>query len=230
MVLLLFGPPGAGKGTQSRLLVERLGIPAISTGDILRGECRAGTDLGKMAATTLAVGGLVSDELVDRLVADRIGHRDCARGFLLDGYPRTTAQARSFSSPSRARGLPEPVIVQLDVDERVLIERLSARRQCPRCQHVYNLKSQPPRIAGRCDRDEAELIIREDDREHTIRQRFRAHWEQTQPVLEFYKTARLVRVDGMSRPEHITKTIEEAVIPRSAPRLRIFDADAADGI
>jgi len=214
MILILFGPPGAGKGTQSRFLAERLGIPAISTGDMLRAESKAGTELGKMASTILASGGLVSDELVDQLVAGRIARRDCVRGFLLDGYPRTPAQACSFSNLSRARQLPEPLIVQLDVDEQVLIERLSARRQCPRCQRVYNLNSQPPRTAGRCDRDDGDLMVRDDDREPTIRQRLRAYREQTQPVLEYYQTARLVRVDSMAPPEQVTKSIEEAVMAR----------------
>jgi len=179
MILLLFGPPGSGKGTQSRVLAERFGISAISTGEMLRAESRAGSELGTIAAGVLASGGLVSDELVDSLVARRIGRRDCAGGFLLDGYPRTTVQARSISSLSRVRGLPEPVIVAVGSGRAGVVEPLSARLQCLRCQHVYNLNSQPPRTDGRCDRDGAELTVRGDDRADAIRQRLWAHREQT---------------------------------------------------
>jgi len=227
MIILLFGPPGSGKGTQSKMLAERLGVPAISTGDMLRAASRADTELGRMAAHVLASGRLVSDELVDNFVADRIGRLDCARGFLLDGYPRTTAQARSFSTLTLARGLPEPMIARLEVDEKMLIERLSTRLQCPRCQHVYNLNSQRPRITGRCDRDDVELVVREDDCEHPIRQRLRAYREETQPVLEYYKTARIITVDGTAPPEQVTKAIEEAVLPSYNPWRGILGGDSA---
>src|ERR1035437_3592112 len=133
VILLLFGPPGCGKGTQAEYLAERLHIPAISTGEMFRAECKAGTELGKAACSILSSGGLVSDELVNGIVANRIARADCRDGFLLDGYPRTVPQAIHLSGVLRERGLPEPVVIHLDVADEALVTRLTARRQCPQC-------------------------------------------------------------------------------------------------
>ena len=190
---------------------QRFGIPAISTGEMFRAECKAGTELGKMACTILSAGGLVSDEIVDRIVAGRIARPDCARGFLLDGYPRTAPQAQTFAALLRERGLPDPVVVHLDVPDSVLMTRLTARRQCPRCKHIYNLISQPPQTAGRCDADGAELITREDDREQVIRERLHAYQEQTGPILKYYSAGLVHKVDAAATPDHVAKEIEQAI-------------------
>src|SRR5262249_37005787 len=165
----LFGPPGCGKGTQAGFIANRFGVPAISTGEMFRAECKAGTDLGKQACTILAAGGLVGDEIVNSMVANRIAKSDCASGFLLDGYPRTVPQADFLASLLKNRGLPNPTVISMDVPGEALIERLTARRQCPQCKRIYNLLSQPPRSEDVCDDDGAVLFCREDDREEVIR-------------------------------------------------------------
>jgi adenylate kinase len=211
MIFLLFGPPGCGKGTQSTALAERFGIPAISTGEVFRAEIKAGTPLGKMAASIMAAGGLVGDDIVDGIVANRIAQPDCARGFLLDGYPRTVPQAEAFTAVLRQRGLPDPVVIHLDVADSVLVARLTARRQCPQCKRIYNVISQPPRTEGRCDDDGAELTARADDREQVIRQRLQAYNEQTGPILKYYGPGQVRKVDGSAAPEQVAKAIAEAV-------------------
>jgi adenylate kinase len=211
MIFLLFGPPGCGKGTQSTALAERFGIPAISTGEVFRAEIKAGTPLGKMAASIMAAGGLVGDDIVDGIVANRIAQPDCARGFLLDGYPRTVPQAEAFTAVLRQRGLPDPVVIHLDVADSVLVARLTARRQCPKCKRIYNVISQPPRTEGRCDDDGAELTTRADDQEQVIRQRLQAYNEQTGPILKYYGPGQVRKVDGAAPPDQVAKAIAEAV-------------------
>jgi adenylate kinase len=211
VILLLFGPPGCGKGTQSTALAARCGIPAISTGEVFRAEIKAGTPLGKMASSIMAAGGLVSDDIVNGIVANRIAQPDCAGGFLLDGYPRTVPQAKMFAALLRERGLSEPVVIHLDVADSVLVGRLTARRQCPQCKRIYNLNSQPPRVAERCDDDGAALLTREDDKEEVIRQRLHAYEQQTGPILNFYGPALVRKVDGAAPPEQVEKAIAEAV-------------------
>ena len=211
MILLLFGPPGCGKGTQSAWLAARFGIPAVSTGEVFRAEIKAGTPLGKTASAIMAEGGLVGDDIVNGIVANRIAQPDCAGGFLLDGYPRTVPQAEVFAALLRDRGLPDPVVIHLDVADAVLIERLTARRQCPQCKRIYNLISQPPRDAERCDDDGALLLTREDDKEAVIRQRLQAYEEQTGPILNYYGPALVRKVDGAAPPEQVAKAIAEAV-------------------
>jgi adenylate kinase len=210
LIILLFGPPGCGKGTQAAFLAERLQVPAISTGEMFRAEHNAGTELGKIVCAMLAKGELVGDDIVNKIVANRIFRPDCANGFLLDGYPRTVQQAWYLSSLLRDRGLPDPVVLHLDVADEALVGRLTARRQCPKCHHIYNLQSQPPQVAGICDADGAELISREDDREEVIRRRLEAYQKQTGPVLEFF-THRVRTVDGSLKPEEVSRAIELAL-------------------
>ena len=212
MILLLFGPPGCGKGTQAAHLAERFRMPAISTGEIFRAECKAGTELGRLACTIMSSGGLVGDDIVNGMVAARIARPDCAGGFLLDGYPRTVPQAEQFAAMLRQRGLPDPAVIHLEVAEDALVARLTARRQCPKCLRIYNVMWQPPRQAGRCDDDGEELIAREDDREAVIRQRLAAYRELTGPVLGWYGTAAVRTVDGGLPPEEVTRAIEAAVL------------------
>ncbi len=220
MVLLLFGPPGCGKGTQAAFLSERLAIPAISTGEILREEVHAGTPLGKVVSDLLAKGELIGDSLVNDIVASRIARPDCARGFLLDGYPRTVAQAMNFSTLLQRNGLPDPLVLHLDVPDDALVERLGARRQCPVCHRIYNLLSQPPRAEGVCDADGASLVRREDDQESVIRHRLQAYREVSNPVLKWYGNASVRRVDGAAPPQAVASALEMLVrqsVPHVAP-------------
>jgi adenylate kinase len=212
LILLLFGPPGCGKGTQAVYLAERFHIPAISTGEMFRAERQAGTELGKRASAIMAQGGLVGDDIVDAMVASRISKPDCANGFLLDGYPRTVPQAIEFSALLKQRGLPNPVVIHLDVPDDLLVARLTARRQCPQCKRIYNLLSQPPKVAGQCDDDGAALMAREDDQEAVIRQRLRAYHELTGPILQWYGAAAVNSVEGGMLPDQVARAIEQVVV------------------
>jgi len=211
LILLLFGPPGCGKGTQAAFLAERFHIPAISTGEVFRAECKAGTPLGKMACSILAKGGLVDDEIVNGIVASRIAREDCAQGFLLDGYPRTVPQAQAFSKLLRDRQLPSPVVIHLHVEDSVLVARLTARRQCSQCGHIYNRLSQPSRVEGRCDIDGAPLVSREDDAESVILDRLRAYRTLTNPILDWYGPSNIRTVDGSLTPDAVQHAIDGAV-------------------
>ena len=212
MILLLFGPPGCGKGTQAAFLATRFQIPAISTGEMFRAECKAGTELGKMASAIMASGGLITDDITNGIVANRIAQPDCADGFLLDGYPRTVPQAEHFAGLLRKRWLPQPVVIFLDVPTEALVARLTARRQCPQCKRIYNVLSQPPRVEGKCDDDGADLFTRVDDQEATIRQRMRAYEELTGPIVAWYGEGAVHKVDGSQPLEAVTKAVERAVI------------------
>jgi adenylate kinase len=212
VILLLFGPPGCGKGTQAVYLAERFQIPAISTGEMFRAECKAGTELGKAACAILARGGLVGDELVNGIVANRIAQPDCKDGFLLDGYPRTVPQAIWFSALVRERGLSEPVVIHLDVPDEALVTRLTARRQCPQCLHIYNAILQPPRIPGVCDTDGTALITRDDDREEVVRRRLRAYDELTGPILKWFGPSVVRSVDGTRPADAVALAVERTVL------------------
>ncbi|MEO8593295.1 MAG: adenylate kinase [Candidatus Solibacter sp.] len=212
MILLLFGPPGCGKGTQAVYLAERFQIPAISTGEMFRAECKAGTELGKAACSILQSGGLVSDELVNDIVASRISRPDCREGFLLDGYPRTVPQAIQFSAVVKKRGLPEPLVIHLDVPDEALVMRLTARRQCPKCSHIYNAILAPPKVAGICDADGADLMTREDDKEETVRRRLRAYDELTGPILKWFGPKVVRSVDGTRPVDAVAQAVERAVL------------------
>ena len=215
MILLLFGPPGCGKGTQAAYLAERFGIPAISTGEMFRAECKAGTELGKIACELLSKGALLSDDIVNRVVASRISQPDCRDGFLLDGYPRTVPQAAAFGALLRERRLPEASVIHLDVPDELLVMRLTSRRQCPKCKRIYNLLSQPPKVKGICNADRAELTTREDDCEAVIRDRILAYHRQTGPVLRWYSSAHVHRVDGAMPPDQVARAVSSTLIEAS---------------
>jgi adenylate kinase len=211
VIILLFGPPGCGKGTQAAFLAEKFQIPAISTGEMFRAECKAGTDLGKMACSILRSGGLVGDDIVNGIVANRIARPDCANGFLLDGYPRTIPQAMQFANLLTQRNLPRPIVIHLDVPDAPLVARLTARRQCPQCLRIYNVLFQPPRNAERCDDDGSPLLTRDDDQEGVIRARLRAYQELTGPILQWYGSGTVRNVDGQASPDQVSLQIERAV-------------------
>lgn len=213
MVLLLFGPPGCGKGTQSRLITNWLHIPAISTGDMLRGEIAAGSDLGKAAKSIMASGGLVGDQLVNEMLKVRVCQPDCKDGFLLDGYPRTVEQAEFLEGLLEENGVPAPLLLHLDVPNDALVGRMSSRRQCPKCQRVYNLLHQPPKVNGVCDDDGAALITRKDDQEQVVRERLRMYEAVTRPVLAYFQYRNYFQIRGDRSPGYIFEEITGVLEP-----------------
>lgn len=213
MVILLFGPPGSGKGTQSVVITRRLRIPAISTGEMLRSFCSNGGQAHD-ACQLIARGTLVSDELVNEIVRMRIGEPDCRNGFLLDGYPRTIAQARFLGRLVAARDLPEPVVVHLDVPRPVLVERISSRRRCPECGRIYNLLYHAPRRDSLCDYDGVSLEVRDDDDPEVVERRLRAYDDLTGPLIEYYRGPNYYRIDGDREPPSISEEIESLLDAR----------------
>jgi adenylate kinase len=201
--IVLFGSPGSGKGTQAKLLTQRLRIPHVSTGDMLRERIRKGVEMNG-AKALMQSGELVSDGVVNRMVEDRLTQPDAANGFILDGYPRTVDQAQHLNSWLDKRGVHE-VVIHLAVDYNIIIARLTGRRVCPCCGTLYNLATKPPKVDELCDLDGEKLIVRDDDREDVIRQRLNAYERQTRPVLDFYRAAgrRLVEVDASKDPPPI---------------------------
>src|SRR6266536_5486837 len=197
MGIVLFGSPGSGKGTQAKLLCDRLRIPHISTGDMLRDRVRHGQTAGTAVKAKMQAGILVSDEVVNRIVEERLACPDTARGFILDGYPRTLTQAQHLCQWLDVHHR-RVVVIHLEVDYNVIIARLTGRRQCPRCGTLYNLTSHPPRVEGVCDLDGETLVIRDDDSEAVIRERLDAYHQQTRPVLEYFRQSghRVVEVDA----------------------------------
>ena len=213
MVLLLFGPPGSGKGTQSGKISNWLGIPAISTGDMLREEIKAGTALGKAAKFIMASGGLVGDDLVNRMLAQRVSLPDCEHGFLLDGYPRTVQQAEYLDEVLAEQQLQTPIVLHLDVPMDALVGRLTSRRQCPTCKRIYNLLHQPPKKAGFCDDDGTPLITRKDDSEDVVTERIRTYDDVTRPVLAYYQDRKYYQIRGDRSPSYIFEEITGILEP-----------------
>lgn len=183
--IILFGPPGSGKGTQAKLLKESLSVPHISTGDMLRERIASGDPLGLEVQALMQAGKLVPDETVNRLVRERVQAEDCAGGFVLDGYPRTIPQAKVLEAELLRLGY-QPVVIHLKVDYTKIIARIAGRRQCPVCGSLYNLTSHPPKQPELCDLDGARLMVRDDDREQVVRARLEAYERQTRPLLEFF--------------------------------------------
>jgi adenylate kinase len=213
--VVLLGPPGAGKGTQSKRIMERYLIPQISTGDILRYNVARGTELGIAAKAVMARGELVSDDLVCEMVRQRLLQPDCKRGYILDGFPRTAAQAEwldalleseFFDILHRARAW--PIVIRLDVDYNQLLLRITGRRSCPACGRIYNVHFQPPRFDEVCDFDGEKLVTRNDDRLEVIQPRLAAYQEQTTPVADYYqRTGRLISINGDRPVDEVTQQI-----------------------
>ncbi len=213
-MILLFGPPGCGKGTQSPLITRLLQIPAISTGEMLRAEVEAGTPLGQEVQSTLAVGALVSDEMVNAIVVNRIRKPDCQNGFLLDGYPRTLSQAKFLDAKLAELGFPPPTVFHLATPKSVLIERISSRRQCPSCGRIYNLLFKPPLKPGVCDNDGTKLIRRSDDSVEVVSARLEAYEKQTAPIMVHYAGGDYHSIPANRPPAEIYRDIENILKPR----------------
>lgn len=200
MNLIFFGAPGAGKGTQTKIVSARFNVPVISTGDIFRKTATSGTELGKKVAELINNGRLVPDDVVMEVVAARLAEGDCKNGFLLDGFPRTLVQGRELDKYLEARKQKIDKVIFLDVSEENVVSRLSTRRICRVCKHEYNIVSVPPKKEGICDICGGELYQRQDDKEETIRHRLSVYRQQTQPLIEYYRGKNiLVTVDG-NRP------------------------------
>ena len=212
MNLILLGPPGAGKGTQAKMLTEEFSIPQISTGDILRAAVKQGTALGLKAKSFMDAGGLVPDEVVIGIVIERLQYDDCKNGFILDGFPRTVAQADALQENLKSLGKDLDRVVALRVDTEALVERLTGRRTCRSCGRGYHVRFDPPAVEGRCDSCGGELFQRDDDREATIRNRLDVYDEQTAPLISYYRhTGLLVEVDGMQDIPEVQETLLTAL-------------------
>jgi adenylate kinase len=211
-IIVLMGAPGAGKGTQARLLQERLHLPQISTGDIFRALKNADTPLAREVRDIMERGQLVPDELTIRLVKERTAQDDCSNGYILDGFPRTPAQAASLNQLAAEQGN-EIIAVLIDVPSELLEKRMTGRRSCPVCGEIYNIYFQPPRNDNVCDlHPDIQLVQRADDNPETVRARLATYEEQTQPLIDYYKTAGLLQVvDGTREPEKIYQDIERIV-------------------
>lgn len=211
-IVVIMGAPGAGKGTQARLLQERLGWPQISTGDMFRELAKAETPLAAEVRALQAAGKLVSDDLVIRVVHERTGRADCRHGYILDGFPRTTAQAAMLEKLAVEQGNKIQAVL-VDVPFEMLERRATGRRSCPVCGEIYNVYFKPPKADDVCDlHPEAKLTHRADDTAEKIRVRFETYEEQTRPLLDYYESSRrLHRVDGTREPEEIYSDVEGIV-------------------
>jgi adenylate kinase len=211
-IIVLIGAPGAGKGTQARLLQERRGIPQISTGDIFREMKSADTPLGREVQAIMASGKLVSDDVTYRIVKDRTARDDCKGSYILDGYPRTAVQAEQLEELATEQGK-EIQAIEIDVPRDELMRRLTGRRTCPVCGEIYNIYSKAPAVDGRCDlHPETELQHRIDDHEDKVRVRLETYDELTKPLLEYYeRTGRLSKIDGTGEIEDIYRQLEKLI-------------------
>ncbi|MGH6761574.1 MAG: adenylate kinase [Phyllobacterium sp.] len=210
MRLILLGPPGAGKGTQSQRLVEKHGIPQLSTGDMLRSAVAAGTEVGKKAKAVMDAGKLVSDDIVNAIVSERIDQPDCAGGFILDGYPRTLAQADAVEAMLGNKGTALDFVIELVVDDEVLVDRIAGRYTCGNCGTGYHDTNLMPKIPGVCDKcGSTEFKRRPDDNAETVRTRLQTYYKDTSPLIGYYYAkGKLHRVDGMSEIDKVTADIE----------------------
>ena len=204
MKIIMLGPPGAGKGTQAQLLVEKFGLPQISTGDLLRGALADGTELGTKAKGYMDSGQLVPDSLIISLIQERIARSDCADGYILDGFPRTIEQAEAMESTDKI-----DVVLNIDVDTDVLMGRLMGRRTCRDCNAVFNITGRPPKVEGICDQCGGELYQRNDDNEATVTKRLDTYNNQTAPLIDFYRDRGLLK--DVKTGKEIPKTFENVL-------------------
>jgi adenylate kinase len=194
MRIILFGPPGSGKGTQGNLLEKKYGFPKISTGDLLRSEVQDGTPLGKEAEAKMNRGELVSDDLVTKMIKDRIFKPEFQRGYIMDGFPRNIVQAQKLEEIDPSR---EEMAIEIYLSDQTVLNRLGARRVCPNCDALYNLKNKPPKKDETCDVCEGKLILRDDDKSEVIKDRLKIYHEQTEALIQYYSRKKVYfRIDG----------------------------------
>uniref|UniRef100_A0A7C3ZFR9 Adenylate kinase n=1 Tax=Archaeoglobus fulgidus TaxID=2234 RepID=A0A7C3ZFR9_ARCFL len=209
MNLIFLGPPGAGKGTQAKRVAEKYGIPQISTGDMLREAVAKGTELGKKAKEYMDRGELVPDEVVIGIVRERLQQSDCEKGFILDGFPRTLAQAEALDGMLKELNKKIDAVINVAVPEEEVVKRITNRRTCRNCGAVYHLVYAPPKEDNRCDKCGGELYQRDDDREETVRERYRVYRKNTEPLIDYYRNKGILYdVDGTKDIEGVWKEIE----------------------
>lgn len=210
MKIIMLGAPGAGKGTQARMLAEKYSIPHISTGDIFRANIKNGTELGKKAKAFIDAGALVPDELTIDLVMDRISSEDCAKGFILDGFPRTINQAKKLTEALLKGSGEIDWAIDVEVPDDEIVSRMSGRRICSSCGSSYHVVNIPPKKENVCDECGAELYTREDDKEETVRKRLAVYHEKTQPLIQYYRElGKVISIDGTKEMEAVFNAIIE---------------------
>ncbi|MCF0149984.1 MAG: adenylate kinase [Firmicutes bacterium] len=206
--VVLLGPPGAGKGTQAEGISTKYNIPHISTGDIFRANVKEGTPLGVKISSIMEAGQLVPDELVCEVVADRVQKSDCANGYLLDGFPRTVAQAKFFDEYLAKNGQELDKVIDIEVDEAILLPRMVGRRVCRKCGKPYHVVSMPPKVEGVCDVCGGEVYQRADDTEETVKNRFAVYQAQTSPLTDYYRSSgKLAPIDGAGSVQDVLNAI-----------------------
>ena len=210
--IVLLGPPGVGKGTQAKILCERTGLAHISSGDLFRENLKNQTELGKLAQTYMTKGELVPDDVTIAMIRERLSRPDCAAGAVLDGFPRTPAQADALDAMLEEFNGRVEVVPYITAEDDVLVERLSSRWTCRANGHIFNEKSNPPKIPGICDYDGAELYQRDDDKPDTVKRRIQVYLEQTAPLIAHYrKQGKLIEIDGAQSIEQVTETLMDAL-------------------
>lgn len=208
MKLILLGAPGAGKGTQADILSQRLNIPTISTGNILRAAVKNGTPVGLKAKEYMDAGKLVPDEVIIGIVVERLAESDCANGYILDGVPRTIAQAEALE----AKGIHFDTVLSIEISDEEIVERMGGRRACTACGATYHVVSAPPKAEGKCDKCGADLVLRDDDKPETVKNRLAVYHTETEPLKDFYaKRGNLKSVDNQPTIEATTKVVLEAL-------------------
>ncbi|SCY19204.1 Adenylate kinase [Lachnospiraceae bacterium XPB1003] len=208
MKIVMLGAPGAGKGTQAKMIAAKYGIPHVSTGDIFRANIKNGTELGKEAKSYMDKGALVPDELTVRILLDRVAQDDCAKGYVLDGFPRTIPQAEVLDAELTKLNDKIDFAINVDVPDENIVRRMSGRRSCPSCGATYHIVHIPPKQEGVCDKCGAALVQRDDDKEETVKNRLKVYHEQTQPLIDFYeKKGVLQNVDGTVDSEEVFAAI-----------------------
>ena len=209
MNLILLGPPGAGKGTQARKLQDERGLIQLSTGDMLRAAVKSGSEIGKKAKAIMDAGKLVSDDIMISMIEDRIGQPDCKKGFILDGFPRTAAQAEALDAMLSRKGLKLDHVIEMAVDEKALTDRVVGRYTCAKCGAGYHDSFQKPKVAGICDVcGGREFTRRADDNAETVRTRLEAYRKQTQPILPYYRAKGILKsVDGMAEIDEVGRQL-----------------------
>lgn len=213
MRIILLGAPGAGKGTQAQFIMQEYGIPQISTGDMLRAAIKAGTEMGKQAKAVIDAGQLVSDDIILGLIKERIAQDDCAKGFLLDGFPRTIPQADGL----KAMGVDVDYVIEIDVDDSVIVERMAGRRAHLASGRTYHVVYNPPKVEGKDDVTGEDLVVRDDDKEETVRARLGVYHEQTAPLIEYYHNeatqsdTKYLKFDGTKAVDEVSAEIKKAL-------------------